>query len=263
MKSCSDKKDYGFVILHIPHSSLHIPESYRNTILLNDKQLYREMQRMTDIFCDELYDAPEFTNRLIAPVSRFVCDMERFRDDRFEICAKKGQGLMYTKTSDGKRLRKYNVTLRNQILAEWYDPHHKKLTAMVEEALEKYGKCLVIDCHSFPQKTSIPSKIIKPLAYADFDIGTDGYHTPAPLCDLLCEKVREFGHTVKVNKPFAGAITPMKFYGKDKRVFSVMIETNRKLYERERNMKKSYGFAKTKDICHALMRCAADFVEVL
>jgi len=253
--------DYGFVVLHIPHTSLVIPEFYRKTILLNDKQLAREMQRMTDIFCDELYDAPEFTNRLIAPVSRFVCDMERFRDDRYEICAKWGKGLMYTKTSDGRRLRKYDEALRNQILAELYDPHHEKLTTMVQQALDKYGKCLVIDCHSFPAKTSIPSKTVKKLNYADFDIGTDSYHTPTELRDLLCEKVQEFGHTVKVNKPFAGAITPMKFYGKDKRVFSVMIETNRKLYER--NMKKSHGFIKTRDICHGLMRCAADFVQSL
>jgi len=75
-------KDYGFVVVHVPHASVAITDEYRNTILLDEKQLYKEIRRMTDLFCDELYDAPEFTNRVVAPVSRLVCDMERFRDDK-------------------------------------------------------------------------------------------------------------------------------------------------------------------------------------
>ena len=251
-------KDYGFVVVHIPHASLNIPEFYRETILLDDRQLAQEIKRMTDIYCDELYDAPGFNNRLIAPVSRFVCDMERFRDDKFEINAQKGQGLMYTRTSDGRRLRKYDEELRNLILAEYYDLHHRKLTAMVEEALEKYGKCLIIDGHSFPAKTSIPSKVVKKLDYADFDIGTDSFHTPDGLRDTLSKEIREHGYTVAINRPYTGTITPMKFYGKDKRVISVMIETNRRLYERD--MRKSQAFEKTRKVCHTLMECAAEYI---
>ena len=35
---------------------------------------------------------------------------------------------------------------------------------------------------------------------------------------------------MKLDSPFAGTIVPMKYYEKDKRVYSVMIEVNRKLY---------------------------------
>ena len=35
---------------------------------------------------------------------------------------------------------------------------------------------------------------------------------------------------MKVDSPFAGTIVPMKYYKKDKRVYSVMIEINRKTY---------------------------------
>jgi len=254
----SGSVDYGFVVVHIPHASVDIPEQYLESILLNKEQLWREKRRMTDAFCDELYDAPEFPTRIIAKYSRFVCDVERFRDDKLEPRAKFGQGLMYTHTILGRRLRHHNSTLRNKILRQVYDPHHEMLTAAVETALERYGKCLVIDGHSFPTLT--PVKPFGIFSRPDFDIGTDSYHTPDGLSDALCSKASELGYSVKVNTPFSGAITPMKFYKKDKRVYSVMIETNRRLYMNSKDMTKSAGFDKTRETCHFLMRCAADWV---
>ena len=247
-------KDYGFVVVHIPHASVHIPEFYRETILLDDNALAAEMQLMTDVFCDDLYDCGCFTNKLIAPVSRLVCDMERFRDDENEPNAKKGQGLMYTRTYDRRRLRKNDGGLRNLILEEFYDPHHAALTAMVDAATEKYGKCLIIDGHSFFEK----SKKRNP----DFDIGTDVFHTPAGLSEVLCGQVKELGYSVKVNTPFAGAITPMKHYRKDKHVFSVMIEVNRKLYVKGKSsFIKSRNYDIVKNDCAVIMKCAAEFVD--
>ena len=251
--------EYGFVVVHVPHASVVIPEKYKKTILLNEDRLWREMRRMTDAFCDELYDGAEFTARVVAGVSRLVCDVERFRDDRLEPCARKGQGLMYTRTAFGRQLRAYDGQLRNTILSEIYDPHHEKLTAAVEDALQRHGKCLIIDGHSFNADT-----LVKPGGFfsrPDFDIGTDSYHTPAGLCDAVCQKVRQLGYKPKVNTPFGGAITPMKFYQKDKRVVSIMFEANRRLYMNTEDMTKSSGFDKTRGACHALMRCAAEYVR--
>ena len=255
------KDNYGFVVVHIPHASMIIPEEYKKSILLDDQRLWRELCRMTDAFCDELYGAPEFESRIVAGFSRFVCDVERFRDDQMEPCSKRGQGLMYTRTTFGRRLRMYNEELRNKILREIYDPHHERLTAAVEQALERHGKCLIIDGHSFNSDT-----LVKPggiFSRPDFDIGTDPYHTPGGLCTVLCEKARELGYRPKVNTPFGGAITPMKYYRQDKRVVSVMFETNRKLYMNEADMTKSGGFEKTREACHELMRCAADYVRIM
>jgi len=249
---------YGYVVVHVPHASVDIPQAYRESILLGEKQLWREIRRMTDAFCDELYSSPDFPVSVIAKHSRFVCDVERFRDDLHEPRAKFGQGLMYTRTVFGKRLRAGNEELRDKILYEVYDPHHKRLTEAVESALEKYGKCLIIDGHSFPSST-----VVKPLGIftrPDFDIGTDEYHTPDELRDALCKKARELGYSVKVNTPFSGAITPMKHYKKDKRVTAIMLETNRRLYMNSSDMTKTAGFEKTREACLSLMRCAAGLV---
>ena len=251
--------DCGFVVVHVPHASVDIPEEYGSSIILSKARLWREIRRMTDAFCDELYDASGFPVHVVAKYSRFVCDVERFRDDRLESRAKYGQGLMYTHTVFGRRLRQSNTQLREAILREVYDPHHETLTTAVENALERYGKCLVIDGHSFPSLT--PVKPLGIFTRPDFDVGTDPFHTPDGLRDALCLKVRELGYSVKVNTPFGGAITPMKFYQKDKRVFSVMLETNRRLYMNSKDMTKSAGFEKTREVCHALMRCAAEWTE--
>jgi len=251
--------DYGFVVIHVPHASVDIPEQYSKTILLSKDRLWREKRRMTDAFCDQLYDSPEFPNRVVAKYSRFVCDVERFRDDKQESRAKYGQGLMYTRTVFGKKLREYDENLRDTILKEVYDPHHELLTAAVDNALDRYGKCLIIDGHSFNSTT-----IVKPLEIftrPDFDIGTDPYHTPDSLRDALCNKVKELGYSVKVNTPFSGAITPMKHYKKDKRVYSIMIETNRRLYMNSRDMTKSRGFDKTRETCISLIHCAAKWLN--
>ena len=255
--------DYGFTVVHIPHASLNISDKYRKTIVLDEKRLWRQVLRMTDAFCDELYDAPEFQVRVIAPVSRLVCDMERFRDDRLEPCAKKGHGLMYLKTAYGRRLRNYDEELRDMILDELYDPHHAKLTEAVDNALERYGKCLIIDGHSFGSKMFLKpgNKPAFPFTFPDFDIGTDPYHTPEALRDTISGKVRELGYRPKINTPFGGAITPMKYYRRDKRVVSVMFETNRKLYMNEKDMTKSAAFGKTREACHSLMRFAAEYVN--
>lgn len=249
--------DFGFVVVHVPHASFEIPPEYKESILLDDKSLEREMMRMTDAFCDELYDAPEFQNRVVAKYSRFVCDVERFRNDEDEPRFKYGQGLMYTRTTFGRRLRRLDGSLREKILRDVYDPHHECLTNAVDEALRKYGKCLIIDGHSFPSFT-----IAKPLGILcrpDFDIGTDSFHTPPGLCDAVMSRARALGYKVKQNTPFAGAITPMKHYKKDSRVSSIMIETNRRLYM-TRELKKSPGFEKTRESCIALMRTAAEYV---
>ncbi|MCL2285774.1 MAG: N-formylglutamate amidohydrolase [Firmicutes bacterium] len=240
--------DYGFVVVHIPHTSTFIPDEYRQTILLNDAELHNELAVMTDAFCDRLYDFPGVGDTIFAPLSRLVCDMERFRDDESEPCAKIGQGLMYTHTHDGKLLRKYDNALREKILAEYYDPHHARLTAAVDAALAKYGKCLIIDGHSFPDGPSMP----------DFDIGTDNFHTPQNLRDALCKRIGELGFSHLVNIPYSGTITPMNHYGKDSRVKSVMIETNRKLYQQPGQFDKTSDFEKVRNVCHQLIKCAAN-----
>jgi len=234
----------GFVIVHVPHAGIEIPPKYRESIVLNDEELQAELVYLTDAFCDELYGLDQ-VKLIKVPISRLVCDVERFRDDKNEPFAAEGRGLMYTHTHDGRLLRNFDNELRNDILKEYYDPHHKMLTEAVDAALESYGKCLIIDGHSFYDE-----------GFPDFCIGTDDFHTPPSLADALRKEVEASGFTCAFNTPYSGTITPMKHYGKDKRVTSVMIETNRRLYQLNDRIEKASGFKAICELCHRLVRCA-------
>ncbi len=251
---------FEHVVVHIPHSSVYIPENYRNTIALDDESLSRQLIAMTDAFCDELFGRnEEFPVRILFPVSRLVCDVERFRSDEDEAYAPKGQGVMYLRGVNYEKIRDYDETLRNRILSEFYDPHHARLTAAVDHALETCGRCTILDGHSF--SSSLPVLPISLFDLPDFCIGTDRFHTPAALRSAMANACREHGYSVKINFPYSGTITPMKYYGKDSRVLSVMVEVNRKLYMDEQTMAKSAGFEKTKEMCRVLMETAARFGE--
>ena len=43
------------MILHIPHSSRVIPGNVRDQIILSDRELDAELDRMTDAYTDELF----------------------------------------------------------------------------------------------------------------------------------------------------------------------------------------------------------------
>ena len=60
-----------------------------------------------------------------------------------------------------------------------------------------------------------------------------------------------------VNRPFAGALVPMRFYQADARVQAVMIEVNRSLYMDEKSGVRLSSFAATATSVQALLRTVA------
>ncbi len=246
-------------MLHIPHSSILIPPIYREGILLTDKELFHELCEKTDAFTDELFGDAKFPVRVVAPVSRLVCDVERFKDDAQEPNAKRGEGAVYTRTRDGRPLRVYDAAERERILQAYYEPHHQQLTDAVEAALAQYGRCTIVDCHSFHSRR--PVRLSCLLKRPDICIGTDSFHTPNSLRNTLAETARKEGMYVRINTPYSGSITPLAYYRRDKRVKSVMVEVNRRLYMDEQVMQKSDGFVRTQAICRALLHAAAAWEE--
>lgn len=216
---------YNATLLHVPHASVEIPPKYRKSFVCSD--LKREIGVMTDWFCDELFACNR--EQLVFPVSRLVCDAERFRDDKDEIMAEIGMGTVYRVCSDLSPLRKSDAAEKEEILGAYYDMHHQRFTQETEKRLADFGRCLIVDCHSFypvPLTYELNQQEFRP----DFCIGTDEFHTPRRVINFLCDYFKSKGYTVAVDAPFAGTIVPMPYYQKDIRVSSVMIEVNRRLY---------------------------------
>ena len=211
-------------VIHIPHASVRIPPECRAQFLIPPET---ELPSMTDWYTDELFDLP--ARQVVFPVSRLVCDPERFRDDVREEMSSRGMGACYTKNHYGKPLRLLSPAQREAVLRRWYDPHHSRLTRAVAETLARFGRCTVLDCHSF-SPVPLPYEPDQASSRPDICIGTDSFHTPPRLAEQLSLAFRSRGYRVGIDSPYAGTIVPMRYYGKDPRVRSVMIEVNRGLY---------------------------------
>jgi N-formylglutamate amidohydrolase len=87
----------------------------------------------------------------------------------------------------------------------------------------------VLDCHSFAT-IPLPSEADQDPERPDVCLGTDPFHTPNELVEALALRLRGEGFRVAVDRPFAGTIVPLRWYGTDPRVTSVMLEVRRGLY---------------------------------
>ena len=233
-----------WVVLHIPHDSLVIPDDVRSQLLLMDPDLELELLRMTDHLTHALFAEPCGEATVVrAPVSRLVVDVERFPDDAREPMAARGMGAVYEVTSHLAPLRR-RLTLgeRLALMRAWYHPHHEQLEAAVSAAVDRHGRCVVIDCHSFPS-VALPYEQADPeVARPDICIGTDDFHTSNALADAFVSAFRCQGWSVSVNEPFSGALVPSSRFRKDRRVAAVMVEVNRRLYLREEDATPLWDF---------------------
>jgi N-formylglutamate deformylase len=232
------------VVVHVPHSSTFVPSDMRDSFSLLEAELKREILRLTDWYIDELFSSVKELGgaAVLYPLSRLVVDPERFEDDAQEIMASKGIGVIYTRTSDGRELRAApSEGERRALLDQFYRPHHRVLEQATETCLIRFGKCLILDCHSFASKP-LPFELDQDPVRPDICLGTDPFHTPPALTDSIEEFFAAPGLRVYREKPYKGTLVPMKFYGKDQQVSSIMIELNRKLYMDENTGEKLSRF---------------------
>lgn len=238
------------VVANIPHSSVLIPQDIRESLLLNDQELEQELLCMTDRYSDEIFDSISELGGVAIRFSqsRLVLDPERFVDDKDEPMAQMGMGVVYLKTSTGQDLRKpLSGQDRDYLIDRFYTAYHKAIEQEVASMLEQFGKCLVVDCHSFSSKP-LPHEPNQDLARPDICLGTDPFHTPVSLIEMIEGCFNRGGLTTKQNMPFIGTYVPLGYLNQDSRVRSIMIEVNRKLYMDETTGDKSGDFQNIQEV---------------
>lgn len=248
------------LIAHIPHCSTFTPPDLRDSFSLSETELKREILRLTDWYVNELFaSAQELGGAVVAyPISRLVLDPERFEDDDQEIMASRGMDVIYTRTLDGRELRATPSPLeRQELLDKFYRPHQAAVEKATEICLDRFQKCLILDCHSFPS-IPLPCDLDQDAVRPDVCLGTDPFHTPPSLTDSIEQFFHSLGWTVRVDKPYKGTYVPLKFYGKDKRVASIMIELNRRLYMDQETGTKLASFDGVRTILRAFVEEVSD-----
>jgi N-formylglutamate deformylase len=231
------------LVLHIPHSSTEIP-IFDGYVSSHD-EIQQEIIRLTDWYTDDLFDS-HVDAKIVTPFSRIFCDVERFADDELEVMAKFGMGVLYEKFDNGNLLRIVSPELKQEVLNNFYWAHHELFRKAVKTSLELTKSCLILDCHSFPSKP-LTRALVQDEIRPDFNIGTDSYHTPKHIIDESINYFETKGYTLGIDTPYSGSIVPMEYYQKDKRVTSIMLEVNRRMYLNEPTNEKSDRYFKTKE----------------
>lgn len=203
------------IIIHIPHSGLKIPKNnFTNEVLLQE-----DVFESTDWYTDEIFNTDLTTVK--TNLSRIYVDFERLEEDDMD---KFGRGFYYTNNVDGILFRDNS---EKENVLKLFKKYHNDFDVLVDEKLKENGFCTIIDCHSFnEEKLSFESDLQRP----EICIGTNEFHTPKWLIEKTINFFKNEEFEVLENSPYSGTFVSQKHYGKDKRVFSIMIEINKKLY---------------------------------
>ena len=203
------------IVLNIPHSSVNgvfddkIGKWTPNAHFVNDC-----VNKWTDWWTDMLFKVKnmENINSVVFPYSRFVCDVERLKNDPME---ERGQGIIYTEFNGYKRNALGEMD--KQFLYTLWGQHQNNLKNFLN------NESVLIDCHSFPSH----------LSDADICIGfNDDWSYDEKLINKIKKIFEDYAYKVRLNEPFSNAITP----DTDFCYKSLMIEVNKKVYMNEETM---------------------------
>ena len=214
-------------LLHIPHASLNVPDSFYDGLLIPREEFRRYNLKMSDVGVDELFRDVR-GERVRSCYSWLFCDVERFRDDEKETMSRFGEGVVYTKLYDGKDFHAHGDGYKKSVL-DYYDWYHAELDRVTEYLLQKDGELLILDCHSFSDEMA--SYFFKP-PFPDVCIGVEKDYYDRGIIDGIVSEVLKRGYSCMINHPYSGSLVPNtvmsgRTAGK---VVSVMIEVNKRIY---------------------------------
>ena len=117
-----------------------------------------------------------------------------------------------------------------------WQPYHDALAQLIGETQDRFGCCLLIDCHSMPTGAGRAGG-------PDFVLGdAHGTACMAQVTALVEQVLSGFGYDVRRNDPYAGGYVT-RHYGRPRdRVHALQIEVARRLYMDESTLEKAAGF---------------------
>lgn len=246
------------IIFASPHSGSLYPAEFIDSSRLSLKQL----RRNEDIFIDQLF-APAISAGaplLRARFPRCFVDVNRAADEipqkwsssDTEPSARTYAGIGVIPTHINETLPIYEIEPSKseaaQRLGALYHPYHNALKGILNEAIERFGQALLIDCHSMPGFA--PMGVRRPDIILGDRFGTACQPETLAMLKALFQKA---GYSVAINHPYAGGFVTTH-YGRPKTgIEAIQIEINRDLYLNPAALTKKAGYNKLAlDIAHII-----------
>ena len=252
-----------------PHSGRDYPPEFIAASRLNVVSL----RRSEDAFMDEIFAAaPDFGAPLLcarfprayvdANREAFELDPAMFTDPLPDYVNTRspriaaGLGTIARVVTDGEDI--YHEPLRFEDalgrIEALYRPYHKALQGLLQATQERFGGCLLVDCHSMPSGQLAPE-----LGAGDMVLGDCFGPSSAPaVTDIAKAALEASGFTVALNKPYAGGFTTHHYGRPREGVHVLQVEINRALYMDEKLVRRGPGLPALKCRLGPLMRALAD-----
>lgn len=247
------------VVFASPHSGCHYPEDFLKMSRLDN----RAIRRSEDAFVDTLFAvAPDFGAPLIrAHFPRAYVDVNResfeLDQDMFDEVlpdwvnttsprVQAGLGTVAKIVAGGAEIYRDQLEFDEvqRRIKTCYRPYHEALDGLIQDALNRFGACLLVDCHSMPS-SALPSVPGKP-GHPDIVLGDcHGVSCNQDIVHTTETTLRDLGLTVHRNKPYAGGFTTRHYANKYDHVQALQIEINRALYMDEVQICRNAGFDRT------------------
>ena len=263
------------VVFASPHSGRDYPPEFIAASRLNVVSL----RRSEDAFMDEIFAAaPDFGAPLLcarfprayvdANREAFELDPAMFTDPLPDYVNTRspriaaGLGTIARVVTDGEDI--YHEPLRFEDalgrIEALYRPYHKALQGLLQATQERFGGCLLVDCHSMPSGQLAPELGAgdgnKP---ADMVLGDCFGTSSAPaVTDIAKAALEASGFTVALNKPYAGGFTTCHYGRPREGVHVLQVEINRALYMDEKLVRRGPGLPDLKCRLGPLMRALAN-----
>ncbi len=242
------------VVFCSPHSGRHYPETFLTQSRLDPLTLRRSEDCFVDILFEPAaaYGAPLLAAlfpRAYLDVNRepFELDPTLFKEPLPDYANPQsprvlgGLGTIARIVGDGTEIYDGQLTLDVALarIEGLYEPFHQVLRDLIDESRRRFGRAILVDCHSMPSNSAGSPSRGRP----DIVLG-DRFGTA---CDPLVlsfvqDAFESLGYEVHINRPYAGGFIT-EHYGRPSRgVDALQIEINRGLYLDERSLEPVRGF---------------------
>ncbi|MGH6932884.1 MAG: N-formylglutamate amidohydrolase [Dongiaceae bacterium] len=228
-----------------PHSGVDYPDEF----IAQSRLRFPSLRRSEDSFVDRLFAAaPDHGAPLIRALfprafvdpnrEPFELDPTMFEDELPSYAntgsprVAAGLGTIAKVVASGEEI--YNSPLRfaeaKRRIDRFYRPYHEALGRMVTATRDRFGACLLIDCHSMPSIGG-PMERDAGRRRADFVLGDCHASSCATaVVDLAEQTLRDLGFAVARNAPYSGGFVTQHYGRPIEGLHAMQIEINRGLY---------------------------------
>jgi len=246
------------VIFASPHSgSIYPPD-----LLKRSKLSAHQLRRNEDIFVDHLFHCAVDAGApfLKALFPRAIVDVNRagtelpdhwaslLKSSELQLTttprAAAGLGVVPTYLSESLPIYSRQPSEKDveQRLNQLYHPYHKTLANLIAQAKTRFGRALLVDCHSMPGFAPMGSR--RPDIILGDRFGTSCHSDTITQFQGL---FTEAGYSVGINYPYAGGFTTSHYGNPANGVEAIQIEVNRDLYVNPVTLSPKAGYVRLKD----------------